>query len=160
MNSEAALSYADRLGQFFASYASIPPVAGRLLGYLIVCQPERQSINDLASALQASRSAIVGAAQLLENRHVIKRNRVAGNRNDLISFDADGFENRGFDASAYLQMAALFKEGFAYVQDASVERQSHMQELVDFAQFLAERMPLLRKDWLEHRDRRRKHIAK
>jgi DNA-binding transcriptional regulator GbsR (MarR family) len=160
MNGEAKLSYTDRLGQFFASYSGIPPVAGRLLGYLIVCKPERQSINDLASALKASRSAIVGAAQLLENRHVVKRTRVAGNRNDLISFDVDGFENRGFDATAYLQMATLFKEGFSYVNDTAVERQSHLQELVDFAQFLAERMPILQKDWLEYRDSRRENIAK
>ena len=160
MNRETELSYADRLGQFFASYSGIPPVAGRLLGYLIVCRPERQSINELASAIKASRSAIVGAAQLLENRHVVKRSRVAGNRNDLISFDVDGFENRGFDAAAYLQMAALFKEGHSYVKDGAVERQSHLGELVDFAQFLAERMPLLRKDWLEHRDRTRENISK
>ena len=159
MNREAELSYADRLGQFFASYSGIPPVAGRLLGYLIVCQPERQSINELASAIKASRSAVVGAAQLLENRHVVKRSRVAGNRNDLISFDADGFENRGFDAAPYLQMAALFKDGYSYVNDAAVERQSHLQELVDFAQFLAERMPILRKDWLEHRARRRENTS-
>src|SRR5215469_10400616 len=130
MNREAELAYADRLGQFFASYSGIPPVAGRLLGYLVVCQPERQSINELASALQASRSAIVGAAQLLEHRHVVKRTRVAGNRNDLFSFDADGFENRGFDATAYLQMAALFNEGFTYVKDTSMERASQVQELV------------------------------
>jgi hypothetical protein len=135
MNDVAELSYTDRLGQFFANYSGIPPVAGRLLGYLIVCKPERQSINDLASALKASRSAIVGAAQLLENRRVVKRTRVAGNRNDLISFDVDGFENRGFDATAYLQMATLFKEGFSYVNNTAVERQLHLQELVDFAQF-------------------------
>ena len=112
------------------------------------------------SALKASRSAIVGAAQLLENRHVVKRTRVAGNRNDLISFDADGFENRGFDATAYLQMTTLFKEGFSYVNNTALERQLHLQELVDFAQFLAERMPILQKDWLEHRDSRRENIAK
>ena len=71
-----------------------------------------------------------------------------------------GFENRGFDATAYLQMADLFKEGVSYVKDAAIERQSRLQELVDFAQFLAERMPLLRKDWLDHRDSRRENISK
>jgi hypothetical protein len=160
MNSEEALAYADRLGRFFASYSSIPPVAGRLLGYLMIATPEWQSINELASALKASRSAIVGAAQVLENRGVVKRTRVAGNRNDLISFDIVGFESRGFDATAYLQMAALFKEGFPSVEGASGERQAHLQELIEFAQFLAERMPLLQRDWLEHRDDGRKHVSK
>jgi DNA-binding transcriptional regulator GbsR (MarR family) len=157
MNSEASLSYADRLGQVFARYSSVPPVAGRLLGYLIICKPEQQSINELASALKASRSAIVGAVQLLEARHVVKRTRAAGDRNDLIYFDINGFESRGFDASAYLQMAALFHEGLMLVKGDSEERQSHVQELIDFAQFLAERMPLLQKDWHETRDSKREN---
>jgi DNA-binding transcriptional regulator GbsR (MarR family) len=159
MNSEETLACADRLGRFFASYSSIPPVAGRLLGYLIICTPEWQSINELARALKASRSAIVGAAQVLENRGVVKRTRVAGNRNDFISFDIVGFESRGFDATAYLQMAALFHEGFTFVKDASVERQSHVQELMEFAQFLADRMPLLQRDWLEKRDSARENVS-
>jgi len=159
MNSEETFTYADRLGQFFASYSSIPPVAGRLLGYLIVCKPEWQSINELASALRASRSAVVGAVQVLENRHAVKRIRVAGNRNDLISFDIVGFESRGFDATAYLLMAAIFKEGLTSVEDASGERQSHLQELIDFAEFLADRMPLLQRDWLEQRNSRRENVS-
>src|SRR5262249_8476744 len=118
-------------------------------------KPEQQSVNELARALKASRSAIVGAVQLLESRRVVKRTRVAGDRNDLICFDISGFENRGFDATAYLRMAALFHEGLAFVEGASAERQSQLQELTRFAEFLAERMPRLQKDWRETRDSKR-----
>lgn len=151
MNIESQLAYANSLGQFLARYSSIPPVAGRLLGFLIVCEPEQQSINELARALKASRSAIVGAVQILENRQVVKRVRLAGNRNDLISFDLGGFETRGFDVTAYAQLGALFKAGLA-IQPMSTESQTRLQELADFAEFLSEHMPLLQKKWLRYRN--------
>ena len=39
-------------------------MAGRLLGYLLVCNPAAQSIDELSDALLASRSAIAGAIKL------------------------------------------------------------------------------------------------
>ena len=147
MKNDAVLAYADKVGQFFVTYSSISPMAGRLLGYLLICEPRQQAINDLARALKASRSAIVGAVQVLENRHVVNRTRVAGNRNDLIAFDAVGFEERGFNETIYRQQAALFKEGLELLMKSSSGRSTQLEELIQFAEFLAERMPLLQQEW-------------
>jgi predicted transcriptional regulator len=35
----------------------VSPMAGRVVGYLLVCEPAWQRIDELATALQASRSA-------------------------------------------------------------------------------------------------------
>jgi hypothetical protein len=43
------------------------PDGGRLIGYLAVCDPREGSISELADALLASRSAIAGAVNALEN---------------------------------------------------------------------------------------------
>jgi hypothetical protein len=45
-------------------------VAGRVLGYLMICQPPEQTIDELGKALLASRSAITGAVSLLTRCHV------------------------------------------------------------------------------------------
>ena len=152
MNNDRLLSYVDRAGQFYSHYSSISPVAGRLLGYLTICEPEQQSINQLTVALKTSRSAIVGAVQVLENRHIVKRMRFAGSRNDLISFYAAAFENRGFDGTAYVELANLFKEGINLLNTKSPERHTQLEELVQFSKFLAKRMPLLQKEWYTQRD--------
>ena len=63
---DAELIFADHAGRFYAREFGFPPVAGRLLGYLAICDPPQQTIADLAEALLASRSAITGAVKLLE----------------------------------------------------------------------------------------------
>jgi DNA-binding transcriptional regulator GbsR (MarR family) len=156
MNTDALLTYADHAGHFYARHYGISPMAGRLFGYLIVCEPEKQSINELADALMASRSAIVGAVQVLENAHIVKRTRTAGQRYDTISVDATSFEGNGFDAMVYKEQAALFREGLSLLKGATEERQAQLEELVYFAEFLAERMPVLQKEWYKQRDTMRK----
>ena len=44
-------------------------MVGRVLGYLLVCEPRDQSIAELSEALLASRSAITGALDVLERLH-------------------------------------------------------------------------------------------
>ena len=41
-------------------------MVGRVLGYLLVCDPSAQTIAELSDALLASRSAITGALNVLE----------------------------------------------------------------------------------------------
>ena len=42
------------------------PMAGRMRGWLLICDPPEQTAAELADALQASRGAISGAADPLE----------------------------------------------------------------------------------------------
>ena len=150
MLNSSHLTFADQIGQYFAHNSSIPPMAGRLLGYLIVCDPGQQSINELAEALKASRSAVVGAVQVLENRGVITRIRQAGSRNYLIGFDAEGYESRGFDGTAYLRLADLLKLGLELSEGATTSRRTQLEELIRFSEFLAKRMPLLQEEYYQH----------
>jgi DNA-binding transcriptional regulator GbsR (MarR family) len=105
MNKEEQLLYTEHIGRFYTRRYGFPPMVGRLLGYLTVCVPEKQSINELADALMASRSAIAGAVQTLEDYHLVNRTRAAGLRSDSISIDPSGLEGRGFDATAYQERA-------------------------------------------------------
>jgi ABC-2 type transport system permease protein len=54
---DAEITFADHMGRFYARRYAFPPMVGRLIGYLAVCDPPEQSIGDLADALLASRSA-------------------------------------------------------------------------------------------------------
>ena len=51
------LTFADHVARYYMREQNVPPVAGRVLGYLGVCEPAAQTINDLSEALLASRSA-------------------------------------------------------------------------------------------------------
>src|SRR5579864_8212128 len=106
MPTDAEITFADHMGRFYARRYAFPPMVGRLLGYLAVCDPPEQSIGELAEALLASRSAITGAVGVLETLHAISRSRSAGERMDRIRIDLTSAESMGMDVSEYEELGA------------------------------------------------------
>jgi len=88
MPTDAQITFADHMGRFYARRFSFPPMVGRLIGYLAVCDPPNPTIGELADTLLASRSAIAGAVKVLETIHVVQRSRVAGERMDRVRITA------------------------------------------------------------------------
>ncbi|MBS2553550.1 MarR family transcriptional regulator [Catenulispora sp. NL8] len=152
MPDDAELIFADHAGRFYARQYGFPPMAGRLLGYLIVCDPPQQTIAELAEVLMASRSAITGALKLLEAYQLVKRSRGVGERVDHYNIDPARIEPKGFDATIYQEQAALMREGLTLLPDDASVRRAVLQELAQLADFLSERLPQLADEWRVHRD--------
>lgn len=150
MDRDKILIFADHLARFYAEKYGFAPVTGRVIGYLAVCQPMEQSINDIAESLFTSRSAINGAIKTLENMKLIRRTRPAGTRTDLISLNPLDWKNTGFDPSEYTQMAALGREGLELLENASPERREPLKMMVSMNEFLAERIPKLYDEWMTY----------
>lgn len=152
MPSDAEVTFADHAGRLYARRYGMAPMVGRLIGYLSLCEPREQSIADLAEALLASRSAIAGAVNTLETLGLIRRSRAAGERMDKVSIDITGPRSMGFDVTEYQEQGDLAREGLAILSGASPERRAVLLEHAAFADFLVERLPLLEKEWREHRE--------
>lgn len=152
MPADAELTFADHMGRFYARRYAYPPMVGRLLGYLAVCDPPDQTIGELAEALLASRSAITGAVKALEATDAIRRSRSAGERMDRVRLDLSSPKSRGFDLTEYQELGDLAREGLEVVADAPVERRAVLLEMVAFAEFLCDRLSVLQKEWIAHRE--------
>jgi hypothetical protein len=152
MPRDEELLFADHIGRFYASQHGFPPMAGRLLGYLMICDPPQQTIDELAEALMASRSAITGAVKLLEGSQIVVRTRRAGERVDRISGNLDALEPRNFDSGLLKAQATLLREGLALLSDAPPARRAALEELLALAEFLDERLPQVLAEWRERRD--------
>ncbi len=153
MPTDAELTFADHAGRLYARRYGMPPMVGRLLGYLAVCEPRAQSIGELAESLLASRSAIAGAVKALEAIGLIRRSRAAGERMDRVCIDMSSSRATGFDISEYAEQGDLAREGLDTVlADASPERRAVLLEWAAFADFLVERLPMLEQEWTAHRD--------
>lgn len=156
-------AFTDRVAEFYASEYGFPPVAGRLLGYLLICQPPRRTIADLSEELQASRTAITSAVTLLERYHAVRRTRSAGQRADVIGLDPQALDPTGFAAESYRTQAALAREALNLLTDANADanadvgadsgRHALIGEAAEFYDFLAERMPALLTEWQARRRR-------
>ena len=142
-----ALAFTDRMADFYAREYGFPPVAGRVLGYLLICQPPEQTVAGLSKALLASRSAITGAVALLARYHVVRRTRSAGQRMDHITLDPRALDPTGFAGAIYQEQATLAREALAMLEDGPSGRRSMIEEGAAFYDFLAERMPALLTEW-------------
>jgi DNA-binding transcriptional ArsR family regulator len=147
MPTDAEITFADHMGRFYARRFSFPPMVGRLLGYLSVCDPPDPTIGELAEALLASRSAIAGAVKSLETLHLVQRSRVAGERMDRIRIDLSSPHATGMDVSEYAELLELTREGLEILRDAPLERRAVLLETAAFAEFLLEQMPLFQQAW-------------
>jgi DNA-binding MarR family transcriptional regulator len=150
MPTDAEITFADHMGRFYARRFSFPPMVGRLIGYLAVCDPPDPTIAELAQALLASRSAITGAVKTLETIHVVQRSRVAGERMDRVRITAQ--QSMQMDVSEYEEMRELAREGLDVLNDAPLERRAALLEMAAFADFLVEAIPKLKQDWEARRE--------
>jgi hypothetical protein len=152
MTFDAELAFADQVGRHFARQYSVPPMTGRVLGWLLVCDQPQQTIAELAAALQASRSAVSSAVATLEGWSSVRRARAAGERVDRITVDPS-FGVQSLEAPAeYAALGALARHGLDVLGDEPPARRARLLELAAFADFLAERMPVLAAEWIAHRD--------
>ncbi len=145
MPTDAEITFADHMGRYYARRFSFPPMVGRLLGYLAVCDPPDPTIGELAEALLASRSAIAGAVKVLETIHAVRRSRVAGERMDRIRIDLSS--SQSMDVTEFEELLELAREGLDVLRDAPVERRAVLLETAAFAEFLVERMPQVEQEW-------------
>jgi DNA-binding MarR family transcriptional regulator len=153
MDRDKVLIFADHMGRFYAQRYSFPPVTGRLIGYLSVCEPMQQSIGDIAEALLTSRSAINNGLKTLEAMKLVIRSRPAGTRADLVSLSPVGWENTGFEPSEYQEMATMAREGLELLKDATPERREALEAAASLGDFLAERLPQLYEEWMVYRQK-------
>jgi hypothetical protein len=151
MPTDAELTFADHAGRFYARRYGFPPMVGRLVGYLMLCDPRDQSIAELADALLASRSAIAGAIKHLETLQLIIRTRSAGDRMDRVQLNRDSPNAMGMDPSEYREVGDLAREGLEVLHDAPPARRAILLEMAAFADFLVEQMPLMAQAWQQRR---------
>jgi DNA-binding MarR family transcriptional regulator len=152
MPTDGEITFADHAGRFYARRFGMAPMVGRLIGYLAVCDPREQTIGELAEALLASRSAIAGAVNYLENLGLIRRSRAAGERMDRVRIDMSSSHAMGLDVSEQREAADLAREGLRLLADAPPERRAILLEWAAFADFLVGRMPDLEQEWKAHRE--------
>jgi DNA-binding transcriptional ArsR family regulator len=152
MATEAELGFADQVGRFFARQYGLPPVTGRVMGWLLICDPPEQTAAEIAEALQTSRSAVGGAIATLENQGMVRRTRAAGERADRVSFHPDAAVRSLESPVEYGAMLALARHGLEVLRDAPPARRARLLGTVAFYEFLLERMPALADEWRARRD--------
>jgi DNA-binding transcriptional regulator GbsR (MarR family) len=148
---EAERRFAEDLGLLFQD-AGGPPMLGRILARLLICDPPEQTASELESWLNASAGAISAGLTLLTATGMVERVRLPGVR-------ATCFRVAPSMGVAFMQqrMALVHRlhevatQGLLLLADAPPEQQERLRDFRDFYAFLGERMPALFQEWQARR---------
>ena len=133
--------FVEEMGRFLASLG-MTPMAGRMWGWLLICEPTDQTAAEIAEALHASRGAISGTARLLANAGLIRRTTRPGDRREYFSAPAEALDSMLMSAaSLYREMRRIAERGLAAIEDRPAESKARLQEFRDVMGFVEVEVP-------------------
>ncbi len=147
---EKLWSFIDAIAAWAARSYGVPPMTGRVLAWLLVCDPPEQTAADLAEALDASKGSISSATGLLVRARLVDRLHIRGERADRFRIRPgawdDQIRDQGADAAR-----ALIAQGLEALADAPAIRRQRLEELDAFYAWWQARMPVLWDEWQEYK---------
>lgn len=143
--------FADDIGLCYEELG-FPRVWGRVLGWLLVCQPDSQSAEELATALHASRGSISMATQALVRAGMIERQTLRGDRRTYYRIRSGAWASVFEDQTRIAtKLRELAERGVTLLNGKPAERRNRVEELQDLAAFYEQESPALLTRWHKHR---------
>lgn len=150
---EELVRFAEDVGLFYEDLG-LPRIWGRVLGWLMVCEPDYQSADDLTMALHASRGSISTATRSLIRGGLVARQNTPGDRRTFYRIDPQAwttvFEQQTQTAK---RLRDLAKQGLVALDGTSPERRRRLVELEDLTAFYERESPALLQRWRQQHHR-------
>jgi DNA-binding transcriptional regulator GbsR (MarR family) len=144
---EEQLRYVEELALFFEQ-TGLSRALGRVLGWLLICDPPQQTMDDLVTSLQISKSSVSTATRQLIQAGLIERISLPGERRDFYRI-GDGVWIKAMQArmAQVTALRQLAEKGLSLLAQAEPERRLRLQEMWDTYAFFEEAMPRLLAQW-------------
>jgi len=128
--------FAERIGLFFELLGASKTM-GRIYGWLMVSPEPRQSITELAAALNASKASISTVIRQLEQGQMVERVPVAGSRQHHYRLRPGGWAQILRARVGRLRPGIEAAEfGLSVIGDDRPEQRERLHELRDFFDFV------------------------
>ena len=88
----AVLAWVEGMAAFFEANYGMAPITGRIVGWLLICEPAEQSAGQIAAAIKASRASLTTSFRDLAAGGLVRRLRRAGDRTAYYRLDDDAWE--------------------------------------------------------------------
>lgn len=143
--------YADEIGLYFEGYG-LPRIPGRILGWLLVCEPPHQSAEQIAESLDISRGSVSMAMKMLAANKAVVRHTVPGSRRThwrlRPGFWLDEAAEKARQAREWIKQT---ERGLELLADAPPESRQRLEEANEMYTFLAEQYERIETLWHEQR---------
>jgi DNA-binding transcriptional regulator GbsR (MarR family) len=151
---DAELHYVEEFGLFWEQMG-LPRMTGRILGWLLICDPPEQTMTDLTEVLQASKSSISTGTRMLIQFGFIERISLPGERKDyyrlLPHLWTRVLAAKQGQLTDFLQLA---QRGLALLSETDAQRRERLEEMHDLYAFMEVEYPKLLERWRTERGQR------
>lgn len=139
--------FIEEVGVLF-ELMGLPRMAGRILGWLLICNPAHQSTGQLAEVLQASKGSISTMTRLLIQGGLVERVSLPGDRRDFFCIKLGAWpallKQRMGQITAIREIAG---RGLKIIENQEPERRRRLQEMHDFHEFFERQFPSIIERW-------------
>jgi DNA-binding transcriptional regulator GbsR (MarR family) len=140
-------SFIEECGLYFEGIG-LTRMAGRIIGWLLICEPPHQQQSELVEALGASKSSISVALKDLTTLYLVERVSFPGDRRTFYRTAKDMW-SRSFRARMHqlTELRVLSERGLDAIRDESPERHLRLEFMRDMNAFLEAEFPRLLDAW-------------
>ena len=136
--------YTEQLG--------FPRMAGRILGWLLICHPPHQSAGQLGDVLGASKGSVSTMTRLLIQMGMVERVGVPGDRRDFYRLRPGAWPQLIKSELAVMTgLHQMVERGLAMAAGRDFEYQQRLREAHDLYAFLERELPALLERWEQER---------
>ncbi|VAW43627.1 hypothetical protein MNBD_CHLOROFLEXI01-913 [hydrothermal vent metagenome] len=147
--SEEILHYVEAFGLFFEQ-SGLSRTAGRIMGWLLVCDPPHQTMHELVEVLQVSKSSISTSSRILIHANLVDKISLPGKRRDYYRMSDKAWTNTFLTSVKQTAvMREMAEQGLALLAEKSADQQQRLQDMHGLYLFLERELPLLLERWHE-----------
>jgi DNA-binding transcriptional regulator GbsR (MarR family) len=140
-----------------------PRMAGRILGWLLICEPPVQSAGELADVLGASKGSLSTMTRLLIQVGLVERAGLPGSRRDYFRIKPGAWPRLiRAQMQSMIGLHQMVERGLAMLTVAEgrgPESTQRLREAHDLYAFLERELPALLSRWQEERTARREEAV-
>ncbi len=136
----------------FFEEMGFPRMAGRILGWLLICDPPEQSAGQLAEVLQASKGSLSTMTRLLIQIGLVERAGLPGQRRDFFRIKPGAWPQLlRVQTQAMTGLHQVVERGLAMLADQAPAQRRRLQEAHELYAFLERELPRLFEQWERER---------
>ena len=143
--------FVDATGAWISRSVGMPQMTGRVLGWLLVCDPVEQTAAQLAEALDASKGSISGATGMLVRAGLVERLRLRGERADRFRLRQGAWDDQLRDQPATDEARALIARGLHALAGEPPARRARLEELDEFYEWWQSKGQELFDEWQQYK---------
>ncbi len=146
--------FIEEVGLLF-ELTGLPRMAGRILGWLLICNPPHQSTGELVQMLQASKGSISTMTRLLIQAGMVERMGMPGERRDYFRITLGTWSVLIKQRQAQIAAIRLLAErGLELLEGEDSHQLERLREMRDFHAFFERELPVLSERWEQERQQK------